>query len=253
VWAPERVAPVLEDPEAYKTQCLWYDPVPVDRVLGEGEPVAWRGYTLRAYAQPGHTRYAACILFEVDGRRALAIGDQFPHNYIYANGFALGDYPATLELWRRLAPDLVLPGHGPAEPASAYLARFAEAARDVDELHRLLLPLDEVDLGAAGEAAAVRPNHARVAPGGVVPVRVEARNPLPREAEVRVRLLWPKALAWRAEPAEAGRSVPGRQVASFDFLLHVDSAPRRRARYAVDLVVDGRPWGPVAEGFVTVG
>ena len=76
VWAPENVAPVLVDPRRYDLPCLWFDPIPVDRTLPLGRPVAWREYELTAHALPGHTLYAAAIEVEVDGRRMLATGDQ---------------------------------------------------------------------------------------------------------------------------------------------------------------------------------
>ncbi len=250
LWAPANFADVLEHPHAYKTQCLWYEPIPVDRVLPLSETVFWRGIALTPYAQPGHTRYAACIAFSVDGKRCLAIGDQFVHNYVYANQFALGDYPATVELWRRLAPDRILPGHGPAEDGPAAIARFAAHAQETDDLHARLLPLHEVDLGAGGQAAELYPYHAFPAPGGTVHLRVTARNPLPRDAETRVRLALPNG--WRAEPGEAAIAVAARGTGTVTFRLTVGGKAARRARYAVELTVDGRPFGQVEEGFVTV-
>jgi glyoxylase-like metal-dependent hydrolase (beta-lactamase superfamily II) len=55
VWAPANVAPVLEDPRRHDLPCLWFDPVPVDRVLPLGERVAWHEHELTAHALPGHT------------------------------------------------------------------------------------------------------------------------------------------------------------------------------------------------------
>ena len=189
------------------------------------EAIGVRRFT--PYAQPGHTRYAACIAFSVDGKRCLAIGDQFVHNYVYANQFALGDYPATVELWRRLAPDRILPGHGPAEDGPAAIARFAAHAQETDDLHARLLPLHEVDLGAGGQAAELCPYHAFAAPGGTVHLRVTARNPLPRDAEARVRLALPNG--WRAEPGEAAIAVAARGTGTVTFRLTVGGKAARRA------------------------
>ncbi len=253
VWAAANFAAVLERPDAFKTQCLWYDPVPVDRVLPLRQPVAWRGMRLTAHPQPGHTRYAACLEFTVDGRRALAIGDQFPHNYIYGNQFALGDYPATVRLWRSLAPDLILPGHGPAEDGPAYIERFAAAAQQTDDLHRRLLPLEEVDFGAAGQAVEVFPYHSRLAPGAAALVRVSARNPFARRAEVLVRLHLPTRPGWAAEPSEARVLAGPHGTGEATFRLRVGDAPARRVPYGVALTVDGQPFGLVEEGLVSVG
>ena len=252
VWAAANFADVLAHPAAYKTQCVWYDPIPVDRVLPLGQPMQWRGYTFTAHAQPGHTRYAACIDFTVDGRRALAIGDQFPHNYIYANQFALGDYPATVGLWRALAPDLILPGHGGAEDGPAYIDRFAAAAQETDDLHRRLLPLEEVDYGAGGQAVEVYPYQAFAAPGATVDIRVVARNPCAGRAEVALRLHLPAGSGWRVEPAQARGAAEAGGTLEGTFRLTVGTGAMRRARYGVALTVDGRPFGQVEEGFVTV-
>jgi glyoxylase-like metal-dependent hydrolase (beta-lactamase superfamily II) len=250
VWAPADCADVLERPAAYKTQCVWYEPIRVDRAVPSGESIRWRGYTFTFHSQPGHTRYAACIAFEADGRRCLAIGDQFPHNYIYANQFALGDYPGTVDLWRRLAPERILPGHGPAQDGPEWIARFAAEAEGVDDFHRRLLPLDEVDFGAGGQAAEVYPYHAAVAAGTSVDVRVRARNPFGREAPLVVRLALPAG--WAAEPEVARADAAPRAEVEFRFRLAPAAAPVRRARYAVDLTAGGRPFGQVEEGFVTV-
>ena len=68
------------------------------------QPFAWHEYELTPYPLPGHTLYAAAILFEVDGRRVLATGDQQADgradgpravlNYQYRNRFRIGDFVA---------------------------------------------------------------------------------------------------------------------------------------------------------------
>ena len=115
VWAPENVAPVLEQPARYDLPCLWFDPVAVDRRLKLGETVSWHEYELTVHPLPGHTLYAAAIEVEVDGKRVLAIGDQHSTegqrdvaNYYYRNRFRIDDYVASAELFRRLRPDVLV-------------------------------------------------------------------------------------------------------------------------------------------------
>lgn len=116
VWAAANFADVLRRPDQYDLPCLWYDPIPVDRVLPLGEPVAWEEYEFRLYAQPGHTLYAVAVAFEADGRRVLAVGDQhqgadgLQYNYVYANRFRMGDYAETAALYRRAAEAMVRSG-----------------------------------------------------------------------------------------------------------------------------------------------
>jgi glyoxylase-like metal-dependent hydrolase (beta-lactamase superfamily II) len=119
VWAPANVAPIIEQPERYDLPCLWFDPIPVDRVLPLEQSFTWHEYELTVYALPGHTRYAAAICVDVDGRRVLVTGDQQTNeedgrailNYQYRNRFDPHDFVRSAELYRRLRPDLIVGGH----------------------------------------------------------------------------------------------------------------------------------------------
>ncbi|RPI94435.1 MAG: MBL fold metallo-hydrolase, partial [Chloroflexi bacterium] len=111
VWAAESFADILENPARYDLPCLWYDPIPVDRRLPLGQPIAWEEYTLTLHPLPGHTRYAVAVEFEVDGLRVLATGDQYQGdegliwNYVYQNRYTVGDYAASTALYQRICPD----------------------------------------------------------------------------------------------------------------------------------------------------
>lgn len=122
VWSERAVADVLATPTRYDLPCLWYDPIPVDRVLPTGTPTRWREYELTVHPLPGHTLYAVAIEFEVDGLRVLATGDQQTTtwqpgertevlNLQYKNRFRIDDFTASARLYRKLAPDLMISGH----------------------------------------------------------------------------------------------------------------------------------------------
>jgi glyoxylase-like metal-dependent hydrolase (beta-lactamase superfamily II) len=259
VWAADLFAPVLRDPAAHDLPCLWHDPVPVDRELPLDVPVQWRGHTLRLHAQPGHTRYAVAVEFEVDGRRVLAVGDQWgghdaaEPNYVYAGGFRSGDYRTSAELYRRLRPDIVLTGHTePLFPTDAWFDDIVPPAAELDELHRLLLPLEEVDLEASGPALELVPYRVLAAPGATFEVRAEARNPLPWPAELEVSLVLPAG--WSAEPLRAAAVVEPGERAAFDFRVAVPAgAAGKRIPIAADLVAGGRALGQLAEAVVRLG
>ena len=140
VWAPENVAPILEDPRRYDLPCLWHEPIPVDRVLPLERELTWHEYDLTLYPLPGHTLYAAAIAFEVDGKRVLATGDQHTTgtpdgtpvvlNYQYRNRYRVGDFERTAALYRRLRPDLLISGHWPAQHVTgAFLDRLEADSR----------------------------------------------------------------------------------------------------------------------------
>ncbi len=258
VWAPASFAGILQQPARYDLPCLWYDPIPVDRVLPLETPIRWHEHTLTLYPLPGHTRYAVAIAFEVDGQRVLALGDQYQGetgdqwNYVYQNRFALGDYSRSAEIVARVQPDLVLTGHWePLRPGTDYAQRLRAQGETLDRLHQALLPLEAVDFGAEGVGARISPYHAQVRGGERLPVEVELRNPFARPAEAALRLDAPAG--WRVEPPTRRVVLPARGTAAASFEVTPPAGlVVRRARLAADLTVDGRRFGQQAEALVTV-
>jgi glyoxylase-like metal-dependent hydrolase (beta-lactamase superfamily II) len=255
VWAPENVAPILEDPRRYDLPCLWPDPIRLDRVLAHGEPVRWHEHELTTYPLPGHTLYAAAIFFEVDGRRVLATGDQQTHqagggsilNYQYANRFRIDDYVASAELYRRLRPDLLITGHwGAHDIDGALVERLLADGRRLAGLHRDLLPLEDVDFGAEGFGARIEPYRSRVARGGTVDLDVTVRNPFAHAETALVRLVTP----WSdPKPQEVDLDAHGEATLRFAV---VAAECAYRARVGADLTVGGVPFGQQAEALVDV-
>jgi glyoxylase-like metal-dependent hydrolase (beta-lactamase superfamily II) len=258
VWAPENFAPILEHPERYDLPCLWYDPVPVDRVIPLEEPVPWEEYQFVFYALPGHTRYAAAIAFTVDGQRVLAAGDQYQDgdglrwNYVYQNRFESGDYRSSAALYARLAPDLILPGHWePQWTPPGYLDQLGERGALLERLHEQLLPVEISGLGAEGVAARLQPYQLVAYGGRPVALEVEIRNPFPYEEEAVVRPAVPAG--WQAEEGEVRlRLAPCSTGRTTFHVTPPHGLAARRARVAVDLTVGSRRLGQQAEALVTV-
>jgi glyoxylase-like metal-dependent hydrolase (beta-lactamase superfamily II) len=262
VWSPENVAPVIAQPSRYDLPCLWFDPVAVDRVLQPETPVAWREYELTAYPLPGHTLHAAAIVFEVDGRRVLATGDQQAAglqpdspdilNYQYRNRFRIDDFVAGAELYRSLRPDLIVSGHWqPREVSAEYLDRLLEDGKRVAQLHRELLPLDQVDFGAEGVGARIEPYRATVAIGDDVELEVAVLNPFDRAERAVVRLVLPAG--WAADPEAGDVELAPHGDARLTFRVTTDGRPVRRARIGADLTVGDVQFGQQAESLVNVG
>jgi glyoxylase-like metal-dependent hydrolase (beta-lactamase superfamily II) len=263
VWAAANVAPILLDPKRYDLPCLWYEPIPVDRVLPLGQPVRWHEYELTMYELSGHTLYAVAIAFEVDGQRVVATGDQQDGgwiageraeflNYQYQNGFQVDDFVKSAELYQKLNPDLLISGHwAPRAVTDDYLNALVEQGAQVARLHRELLPLDAFDFGAGGFGARLEPYQSTVRPDTTFTMTALLRNPFKRVAEASVAFVAPDG--WSATPAFRQIVLGPLDSAPVSFAVHAAAGVRvRRARVAIDLTIDGIRFGQHAEALVTV-
>lgn len=263
IWCEESVAEVLTQPWHYDLPCLWYDPIPVDRVIQAGRSVRWHEYELTIHPLPGHTLYAVAIQFEVDGQRVVATGDQQTTtwkpgeqtevlNLQYKNRFRIKDFIASAELYQSLKPDLMISGHwAPRRIDQPYLEMLRAKAEELAQIHRDLLPLSDVDFGAEGVGAWIRPYQASTRPGGSVHLQVEALNPFASTEEVHIRLVVPAG--WSCTPAAAVASVAGNSTTTFGFeVTSPASGTYRRARLAADLTVGIHRFGQHAEALVDV-
>jgi len=248
VWAPANVAPILEHPERHDLPCLWFDPIPVDRVIDFEQPFRWHEHELTLYPLPGHTRYAAAIAFEVDGKRILVTGDQQTDeadgrsilNIQYRNRGVPEDFVASAELYRSLRPDLILGGHWlPFELTDARLRQLTDDAARFVEAHRDVL---------AGESFGVEGFGARIEPYRLSPGRndvvVTVRSPFDRPETARVRLVLPEG--WSAEPAERHAELEPRGEAEVTFTVEATG----RGVLAADLTVGETPFGQQAEAML---
>jgi glyoxylase-like metal-dependent hydrolase (beta-lactamase superfamily II) len=255
-WAAENFADILQRPHHYDLPCLWYDPIPVDRVLPLEQAIHWEEYTFTLYALPGHTRYAVAIAFEVDGKRVLASGDQYQgagdeYNYVYQNDYDIDDYIASAALYRRLNPDLIITGHWePLEVPPGYFDNLDARGTLLATLHRDLLPLETVDTGAGGFCAVLYPYQVDAAPAQPFSVSADVTNPFHHDCPADVRLTVPAG--WTAAPDVQRVTLAAGAAQTLTFTVMPDAAPVYRARIAVDVTVAGVPFGQQAEALVTV-
>ncbi|MGW2477215.1 MBL fold metallo-hydrolase [Streptomyces sp. NPDC001665] len=264
IWSPAHIAPVLSAPLRWDLPCLWYDPIPVGRVLADATPVRWREYEIGVHELPGHTLYAAAYSFTVDGRRVIATGDQqntawspdggVPEllNYQYRNRFRIDDFVRSAELYRTLRPELMISGHWfPYEVTDGYLDMLLGQGEKLARLHREILPR-EVDFEAEGFGARIAPYRSAAVPGGVVPLRIEVRNPFPTPDRAVLRTVLPAG--WSAEPPVTEIELRAGEVREADVVVRIpeNCAPAERVRLAVDLTVGRMAFGQQAEALVSV-
>lgn len=262
IWAAESIAPILRDPRRHDLPCLWFDPLPVDRVIAAGVPVRWHEYELTMFPLPGHTLYAAAIAFEADGQTILATGDQQDGgwadgertevlNFQYRNRFRIDDFVDSALLYRRLKPDLMISGHWePRRVDDAYLDMLLVKGEELARLHRTLLPLEEVDFGAEGFGARVLPYRSAVTGGESLEFEVEVRNPFRQRTVLRVDLVVPEG--WRVTPGHREAETEGLGESVMRFTVVPPPGRTRRARVAANLVAGDRDFGQQAEALVDV-
>lgn len=269
VWASDIFADILQHPAHYDLPCLWYDPIPVDRVLEQETAIEWEEYTLTLYPLPGHTRYAVAIAFEVDGKRILATGDQYQGgdgmelNYVYPNRFQIEDYIHSAALYRTLNPEIIITGHWlPLHVPDGYFDQVDHIGAELAQLHHDLLPQIPW-MGAEGFLARITPYQITVASGSPVDLQVELHNPYDQSCEAMVEMVMPEGWQLRHVSAE-GQVIPphknpavlqlsSREINRITFQISPQMEHTvRRARVAVDLSVNGKRFGQQAEALITI-
>lgn len=257
IWGSEIYQDILARPARYDLPCLWYEPIPLDRVIASDEWFVWEDVPFRLHPQPGHVLYAVTIEFELDGVRVLAVGDQQGNeallwNYVYRNRFRHTDYIDSARHYADRRPDLIISGHWPPlEVTEEYLAGLADAGEALADAHAALLPLDDYDIGAEAQAAFLRPYQSTLAAGETVVYDAEVKNPYRREVRCRLRLVAPPEWNSDTDTPEVAIAPGGSAMARFRLTARA-SAPVVRERIGLEVSFDGGPWDCVAEALVNV-
>jgi glyoxylase-like metal-dependent hydrolase (beta-lactamase superfamily II) len=263
-WAGANFADLLAYPESHCFPCDWHIPAKIDRRLALDEPFHWEEYTFHLAPMNGHTRFAALIGFEADGKRFAHTGDQYffsdvsnfsvahrNQNHVYRNGATLDGYDLSAEWMLCWRPDIVLQGHQPPMHTDSAFFKHIEAWReDYAETHRRIMPLGDseahFDMDSWGgwitPYRTVRPT---VEPFSV---QVTVRNPFPHPTTLQVRLIGVEGWSGEATEIEA----EARAEVSCTLQMSPNTEARRQP-IAVELCAEGRTFGLVAEALVTLG
>ena len=264
-WAGENFAHILNDPMGYNFPCTWPERMDVEPQSLE-KPIEWEGISFTLYPMTGHTRWSTLVVFEADGLRFAATGDQyFFHdmakpgkapimpNYVYRNGAMMGSIDASNALMESIKPDMILPGHGRAYGTNtAFFDELARYAEDYREHHKNLMPLnpDDVHFELDSRMGWLEPYRAIQQGSRPIEFKAVVRNPLGREAELRLRLTGPED--WEGE--EKRIAVPARSEGSVFLSLRPAMGCRcRRQPVTLEMFCEERPFGQVAEALVTIG
>jgi len=275
-WAGENFASLLADPAAHHAPCTWPEPIRVEP-QPLGVPVPWEEYVLRFEPLSGHTHWSTLVLFEADGLRVAATGDQyFWHhfgfagetglleydgspayaNWVYRNGARLESFHDSARRLAAWCPDIVLPGHGCAYRTNAlWYEALQRHADDYAAIHTRLMPLgpDDTHFEVDSRAAWLTPYRVhRTAPADGAPLafRTRARNPFPHPATLAVRLVGPPEWVGAVTTARAD----GRAEVDLDVTIAPPvGAVCRRTPVALELCAGDQSFGQVAEALVTLG
>ncbi|MCW3055169.1 MAG: hypothetical protein JWN14_4339 [Chthonomonadales bacterium] len=264
-WAAENFADLLEHPEAHCFPCCWPVPARIDRRLPLDAEFTWEEYTFRLHPMNGHTRFAALIGFEADGKRFAHTGDQYfftngvedfasngrAQNHVYRNGALLDGYEVSGKWMLDWRPEIVLQGHQPPmHTDEAFFGHIAAWTEDYADTHRRIMPLGDTETHFNEDSWGgwIWPYRTHLNSVGPVTVTVTVRNPYPYAAELQVRLVGPKG--WQGSSATL--TAEARSEVSCPLTI-LPNAPCRRQPIAVELSSPGQPFGQVAEALVTVG
>jgi glyoxylase-like metal-dependent hydrolase (beta-lactamase superfamily II) len=258
---------VLEDPAAWtSTPCTFPKPIRIDRRLRDGERFRWEEYEFEIYFAPGQTEFHSVYAGTIDGRKVAFTGDNYflaevvsggkvemlPYQTtVLRNSFQLGMHRRCAEVMRRLAPELICPGHRDVLPCfKKDLDVYCDFIARKERVFRELVgePADHfIDLFWAR----LLPYLAVVRPGQELAYRLLVRNNFERPVRYEARLLsppgWETSGEFVALQLDAGSrgEIALRAVAP-------PAADGVRRLMTAEIVIDGRTQGPVSEALVTV-
>lgn len=257
VMCAESFADIISHPVDYDLPCLWYDPIQVDQVLPLEKPFAWEEYEITLHPMSGHTEYAVAISFTVDGKKVLCIGDQYADedglfcNYVYKNRFSYKDFADSAALFRELAPDLILTGHWQyKERGEDYLKQLEERGRELAFLHEKLLPKSNMDFDLDQRLVSCQPYQIIAKQGDEKELTISVTNPYDKAVQAQLALILPEGVEV-IEDQDLTLQLGAGETKKFVVILQVVGGKARRLRIGIDLVMNGKKLGQIAETLVT--
>ena len=172
-------------------------------------------------------------------------------NYQYRNRFDAQDYRGSADLYHAIAPDLVIGGHWmPRWVDLAYLQMLSAQGEEVVDVHRDLLPVDELTMPADGVLAYLQPYLSTCVVGETITIAVSVHNPWRSRAAVVTRLIVPTG--WSVTPDHVRTQLDEGAEVTFDVRVQAGAAPVHRARIAIDVSIGELRLGQHAEALVEV-
>ena len=259
VWSYDRIAPILERPEAFNMPCLFPAPIHVDRRLRDREDFEWRGVQFTMHDLPGQTDLHSGISFDLDGTRWLAMGDsvhvingKLVHGHvIYANRVTGTNHIRVAERMLEIGPQVLLHGHHRREVDGRGLADTPVTRDDLIDFRtsagRLAGVLDQTvtdhpNRRCRADWVRVEPYRMFLQPGETADLALLAENVQDEPMTLTMRFVAPDGMSVDAPQVtcrvEAGNTHESRHR------LHLHrKTTASPAILCVDVRLDGRPLG----------
>ena len=260
IWVFENMVDILENPTRYRLPCLIPFPIKADRVVHDGERVAWEGYTLEFFHMPGQTEFHQGLSTVIDGKKVMFTGDNtwkkrdpqktrngpmIPQNEYFLDG---GFITCARKMLHDL-PDIVCPAHTDEySPAKEDLEEFLEWAYRLRDVMDGLVAQPDPDFGVDYRWCHFYPVRHMARGTGEFAVELIIRNHLFRPGKIQVTLKHSADLEC-AQPARTLTMKPKSQVA-VPFRLRRVAGFGRRTVVTADLTCNGRRLGEVTEMLV---
>ncbi|MAE64556.1 MAG: hypothetical protein CMJ18_09830 [Phycisphaeraceae bacterium] len=266
VWCLDRIAPILQEPHRFNMPCLLPTPLRVARTFTDREQFTWRSVDFQMHDLPGQTDLHSGISFDLDGQRYLAMGDsahfrdgRLSHGHIiFANRVTGENHRKVAARMLEIEPTVLLHGHhrrqvdeggrieGRADTPVTRddLVEFAASSDRLADALRDVVP-DEPDWRCRADWVRIDPYRVPVG-AEAVPVTLIAENLLDRPIHLALRFVAPEGV--EVDPPIAEMLIePGAEHACDHLVSVLDPTACSPAILCVDVVMDGRPLGWLAE------
>ncbi len=267
LWAMEPLADVMRNPYTYNIPCLGQGtPLPkrglrIDRLLREGEEFEWEGWKFSVHHFPGQTEYHQGLFAEIDGRRAIFMGDSTyrpageaifrGENVNCRNYCQLGEgtgYRKCAEVMLKLKPDIALAAHfGFFDLNEKRLNEYADWGKRPEATFAKTIARDNPNFGTDPNWLSIYPYRNFSKPGDVIEFEVRVRNYSDHCAQADIKPVLPAG--WTISPKSKAIEIAANQNGAAKFALRIpDDRPLpKRSVVTANVVFDGVDYGEYAD------
>lgn len=264
IWAYENMVDILENPRQLNTGCVFGERIKVDRSFRDKETFRWEEFEFTVVHSPGHTNYQMAMFTTVDGTRVAFTGDAFfndaehpeslRHNLIYRNQVKSGDHVKSIRNIIDFEPQVIAPGHGKPFPINRKIAEnFERRARRQDLFFSELIADPDTDLGVDPSWIRIEPYQSLALAGQTKRLSIHVRNHRTRPIHIEAALVVPDG--WDFSPRVVTIAAEAKSNGTAEATITIPASwsnPSPRVAFALDVLVDGKYLGQIAEAVIDI-